>query len=106
MTTADQEITVSMGALKIVWEHLGEGRFGDYNPDDSEDDPLMRFTVLIYSNKEKDYVPVEDGSYCTLIEVDKATAFELEILGQMILTSFKNSTNPKRTLEAASWLTI
>ena len=57
----------------MVWfSWIGEGWNGDYDEDDEEDDKLIRFDVL-YKNpedKDMDWEPVEDASYCTQLLVD------------------------------------
>lgn len=30
--------------VKVVWEYIGEGLFGEFDPFDSMDEPLLRFT--------------------------------------------------------------
>ena len=45
--------------ITVELEHIGEGWDGDYDPEDSNDDALLRFTVL------KNDEPVDDASYCT-----------------------------------------
>lgn len=66
------------GDLAVELDHIGEGYGGDYNPDDPEDDELIRFTVL----RRVDGVlePIDDGSYCTRLpatitpaQADRAT---------------------------------
>lgn len=45
----------------IEWEDIGEGLAGDYNPDDPDDVPLLRFTIT--------GGPCDGLSYCTDIQV-------------------------------------
>ncbi len=69
----------------VMWDYIGEGFTGDYNPDDPEDWPLLRFTVMVrnpdalYCEPPAEppsdmYLEAANGSYCTAslpIDVDK-----------------------------------
>lgn len=56
--------------IKVEWEHIGEGWSGDYNPDDPNDEPLLRFTVYIRGVwPEFEWEQLEDASYCTQMPV-------------------------------------
>ncbi len=62
-------ITISDNKLRVDFEHIGEGWSGDYNPDDKEDNPLVRYTVSV---RRPDADPdaweqMDDASYCTRI---------------------------------------
>lgn len=46
---------------RLVWEYLGEGGSGDYDPADPTDAPLLRATVEFW----EDEAHSEDLSYCT-----------------------------------------
>lgn len=54
------EYTYSDGPWTLEWEDIGEGYSGDYDPNDPNDKPLLRATMLF------DNEPVDSGSYCTL----------------------------------------
>ena len=49
----------------IVFEHIGEGYDGEYNPDDPEDSPLLRCDIF-----RNDYLDesIRNGSFCTHIK--------------------------------------
>lgn len=49
--------------LSVVWEYIGEGRSGDYDPEDPEDAPLLR------ANLQYNGEPLDNGSYCTFATV-------------------------------------
>ncbi len=101
---------------KAVLTELGEGWNGEYNPDDPEDEELVRFDMYRERN-EKDwwdadhgehvngrfvswYAP-QDSSYCTALPVgDKAgRSALLAMLTQMVETGDTG----KRDWEQASW---
>jgi hypothetical protein len=54
------------GNVKIEWVNLGEGFDGDYDPENPDDRNLLRFEV--YRNEGIEWVAIEDGSYCTLVD--------------------------------------
>ena len=59
------EIEIQNNLLCLEWVYLGEGLCGDYNPDDPEDIPLLRFDA--YIKDEGQWTPIEDASYCTCV---------------------------------------
>ena len=78
--TIDNEIIVSDELLKVELVDIGEGIQGDYNENDPEDKPLLRFDVYIRDPKTYEenlacerplddscvgWEAVEDASYCT-----------------------------------------
>jgi hypothetical protein len=52
------------GKYRVEWVHLGEGKDGDYDPNDPDDVELLRFDVSF----DGELIP--DGSYCTLMPVN------------------------------------
>ena len=115
------------GRVKVVLEYIGEGNSGDYQPDDPDDKPLLRFSVYrrYYPGKPinpyfaDDITPVEfkdalggwrpvtDGSYCTLLTtslprrlVHKAARIILEAVQEDISCEYRC----KRRMEELSWL--
>lgn len=67
----DDETPVSVydDILRIDWVNIGEGHCGDYDPDDPEDENLLRFDAYVNANYDKDDEPnweeIDDASYCT-----------------------------------------
>lgn len=59
----NSEMQLTMGNVRITWERIGEGICGDYNPDDSDDEELLRFSV--YKKDEGNWCQVDGASYCT-----------------------------------------
>lgn len=96
-------------SVSLNWD-CGEGINGEYDPDDTEDEPLLRFDV-IYKNGG-----VEDGSYCTRLRTtdprDILTRAANEILGEAENTLYIGESGHlahngfKRRMEELSWLTI
>ena len=57
---------VTSNGVHVELEDLGEGLSGEYNDEDTDDEPLLRFTVT----SGEDFEPIEDASYCTRISAD------------------------------------
>ncbi|MDE1821060.1 MAG: hypothetical protein KGJ23_08045 [Euryarchaeota archaeon] len=66
------------GQVKVEWEETGEGWQGDFDPDDPEDEELLRFYV--YRKVGREWHPVEDGSYCTAMPVATSPAIRKRAL--------------------------
>lgn len=56
--------TLQRGEVILRWAALGEGWNGDYNPDDPEDEELLRFDAFIEDHEWEDDYPTY--SYCTM----------------------------------------
>lgn len=63
-----KEIELSIGNRKVVWEYIGEGNEGDFNPDNETDVPLLRFSCSKFEGNK--WEQMDDASYCTLMPVD------------------------------------
>lgn len=59
------ENTLKKGKVIIEWVELGEGYSGDYDPDDPEDEELLRFDAYINNHQWEE----PTYSYCTLFPV-------------------------------------
>jgi hypothetical protein len=86
----------------VCLEDIGEGIQGEYNEDDPNDMPLLRFTVF------KDHEAVEDSSYCTQLNVDTITEEQatraLNIIMEAVYDKLQSGDSVKRTCEQLSWL--
>ena len=56
--------------VKVLMECIGEGWNGDYNANDPDDEPLLRFDVYIknptgFYSPYNEWHPLDDCSYCT-----------------------------------------
>jgi len=65
----DIEVVSKDGLIKVVLEYIGEGYQGDYDPEDSEDEPLLRYS-LYQKDDDGDWDDVDCGSYCTYLSVN------------------------------------
>ena len=91
--------------IMVVWEWIGEGYEGDYNEDDPDDAPLLRFSVLTREQHPTegdvgDWEPAEDASYCTENVIDTPEA-DLKDMGLEILREFASG----KGMDRMSWIT-
>ena len=113
--------------VKVVMKHIGEGRSGDYDVYDTDDMPLIRFTVFRHYKAGESISPyfvddetpvtkgdmndgwrcVSDGSQCTGIDArwskSRIKEFARYIL-QEVLADVTAQQRCKHLLEACSWL--
>lgn len=66
-----EDFEVRSGPWTLVWEWIGEGESGDYDPDDPDDVPRLRASLYIGETQV--------DSYCTLA-TPKATAEQLTVM--------------------------
>jgi hypothetical protein len=94
------------GNCKIVLEHIGEGRSGDWDPDDPDDEPLMRFDVY-HRSVGGEWEDPGDASYCTQINdnvLDEVKRRALEHLMSEIGPEINAGNRVKRLCERLSWI--
>ena len=95
----------------LSWD-CGEGVCGDYDPEDDDDVPLLRFDVIYGKDPEQ----VENGSYCTQLEATDDRRLLVKA-AQTILKEAENSLSVKedgtlerngfkRTMEWLSWIQV
>lgn len=92
------------GNVRIEWVNLGEGLDGDYDPENPNDRNLLRFDVYRMENNE--WKDVEDGSYCTMMDVQTPyTVLQEELVHFMntIHDDISNHGKAKRLCESLSW---
>jgi hypothetical protein len=102
------ELALQRGDLRVTWEWIGEGWSGDYDADDPEDEPLLRFTVdkEVTMGNESGWEQYDDGSYCTRMPVKTPTRILVDALGVILEAaedSLQNGSFKKR-MEELSWL--
>lgn len=78
-------ITSDDGNIKVEWEYIGEGWYGDFDPTDPTDEPLLRFSVQTLEEGEWEYA--HDASYCTMNQIDTDEKDLIEI-GRLIVERF------------------
>jgi hypothetical protein len=109
MTRINQEQTV-----RVDWINIGEGHCEDYDPDDPEDENLLRFDVYIRAkdatqDPDSWWEAVDDASYCTNMPFD-APDWMLERGLDAIMRQFEDAyqfstdSGHKKTMEWMSWI--
>jgi hypothetical protein len=118
-----EEMSLTRGDLRIVWEWLGEGYDGDWDPEDDKDTPLLRFSVYrrIDDPAARDelglavnepWAAIDDASYCTnmpLVAEVPVLRAALELMMNGVESDFEpgdpdSSCKIKRTCEDLSWI--
>ncbi len=110
----DDHMVYEHEGIRVSWVDLGEGWGGEYNEDDPNDQPLLRFDVELH----RAWFPVEawggrcvhgdwfmpqDASYCTRMPADSPP----EVLRaglEYLWTAVNNRSPRKRVLEHLSWI--
>ncbi len=99
--------------VMVEWEYLDEGMDGDFDEDDPDDYPHLRFSVYkrgFNASKEDDKNPIEaidDSSYCTTmpISVKKDTLVKLaKYILMMVEDDVKSGKSIKKCCERLSWI--
>jgi hypothetical protein len=103
------------GDLRVIWQDSGEGHHGDYDSEDPEDEPLLRFYVdqrdpqaaeddLIQWNQLQ-----EECSYCTAgMHAEATTPAErragLRLIMDRVLDALEAGRDPDRACQELSWM--
>ena len=94
MNQSFEELELVDGNLRVVFEHIGEGYGGDYNPEKDE---------------KGEWRDVDDASYCTRLSIHTPRQVLERALG-VILRELKDAreggSSGKRAMEAMSWLCV
>ena len=93
------ELTIKNVSVEL--EDIGEGLSGDYDPNDKDDIPLLRFTVL------KDGEPVDDASYCTQVPTDITPTEATNVLATImneVAEPLAQGYSIKKMCERLSWI--
>lgn len=72
------EMQLIEDGVLVLWEYIDEGADGDWDPENPDDTPLLRFSVHQPDPEELvdpgwPWVQVDDGSWCTNMPVDTDT---------------------------------
>lgn len=93
--------------FKVVWEYIGEGMSGDYNPEDEKDYPHLRFACYKrpegHTKGHFEWEQVDDASYCTCLPISTPKTI-LKLASDKILLGLGE--DYKKRLEELSWLSL
>lgn len=102
------ELIGHSGNVRVEIEWIGEGIQGDYDEDDSEDIPLLRFSV--YKREEGDYwEEVDDASYCTQLPATihpNIARRAARYIMDWVEAPLKEGYSIKKICERLSWLDV
>lgn len=100
-----REMRLTKGNLRVVWEYVGEGWGGDYNPNDPKDTPFLRFSCDEKINGV--WEGIEDSSYCTQMSANTSRSTLKRGL-KYIMSGLKEAVDAGRSvrkvMERNSWL--
>lgn len=94
--------------VKVEWVRLGEGWSGDYDPEDLEDEELLRFDVSRL-NDDGEWEDPGDASYCTQVPVSAAPEQRAKLLQQIMDTVYEplmGGYSIKKICEELSWMDL
>lgn len=95
------------GDVKVEWAELGEGKDGDYDPDDPDDVELLRFDVS--RKRGNSWEAIDDASYCTQIPVsatEEQRAKGLQMLMDEVYYAASQGYSIKKACERLSWISL
>lgn len=105
----DDHLELIRDNVKVEWENIGEGYYGDYNPDNPNDVELLRFYVSVL--RDGVWEEKEDASYCTFFPA--SASYEEKMAGlEILLNRFYDALNDdvdisvKKLGESLSWISL
>ena len=97
------------GRVRVALEYIGEGYSGDFDDEDEEDMPLIRFTVYEREFGIEIWEQVDDSSYCTQIPITTPRE-QLEGIARSILAEVEDPIlrgySIKKLCERLSWIEV
>ena len=102
-----QELRLSKGIVEVSFCSLGEGWDGDYDPEDPEDNDLLRFDVSRWDGESM--VAVDDASYCTQVPTNTpqhTLVLLLDFILSQVYYGVVSGNSIKRMCERLSWITV
>lgn len=98
-------LTLERDGFRVTMEHIGEGYNGEYDPEDEQDERLLRFYCDTVEPVTGAWVEVEDASYCTMLPIFTPPTTLCEFMLH-ILDVLKSGKDVRRRLEEATHLTM
>ena len=107
MNWNNSDVLVIKRDVRVTLKWIGEGWSGDYDPNDKEDEPLMRFCVE--RKVAQRWEAVDGASYCTRIPADISKERKIDLaqkIMDMIYAAVKSPgrLSPKKISESLSWI--
>ena len=95
------EAEVTDGVFTLRFVELGEGYSGDYNPDDPDDEELLRVDIFINDYEDNPYPDEAVDSYCTLCGANLTYEERMAVLERWIC--HMNHSSWKHTIQRLTW---
>jgi len=95
-------VKVENDRFQVLFESIGEGYNGDYDPDDPKDIELLRFTV--FEKKDGEWEPIDDCSYCTLFPTNTPRNIRLAAARLILDRVTDEGVSKKKLCERLSWI--
>ena len=105
------------GVARIDLDHIGEGWEGDYDPEDENDQPLLRFDCFRKAEPGFEdcgdetpdgWIALHDGSYCTQVPAT-ATGEQQQAILEVLMGLLEEGIvagRVKKAGERASWVSL
>ena len=88
---------------KLEWTDLGEGKGGEYDPNDQSDVPLLR--ADLYEKINGKWETPDDSSYCTMTPVYTDKKFLKAISEDLFKSIGRRTSFRRRVMEMWTWRT-
>lgn len=101
-----EEIERIRDRVRVALSWIGEGVWGDFDPEDPDDVALLRFDVDRLVDAE--WLPVDDASYCTRLRVDLDRVILEDCVARILDEVYEPVSygySVKKLCERLSWIT-
>lgn len=101
------EDELTRGNVLVRFVDLGEGFNGEYDPDDLDDQELLRFDVMRRGTRDFEFV--DDGSYCTHTPVSTSRADRRALLLELMNAVYDlvvSGESVRTVCQHASWMDV
>ena len=97
-----EDVELIEGNHRVTWTWLEEGWYGNYDADDPDDVPLLRFDC--YRKVKGEWESMDDASYCTRMPIDCPREY-LEKAAKILMGVAQDSEDisMKKRFEELSW---
>lgn len=98
---------INDGVRIQLHDDCNEGWNGYYDPDDSGDEPLLRFDVDRWDSHTNEYIEVDNASYCTALPATISSSMANAALVQLMSEfgdAVRSGNSIKKCAERMSWI--
>ncbi len=98
-----EEIEVHNKKFSLTLEYIGEGTDGDYNPEDENDVPLLRYYVC--EKVDGEWEPLRNGSACCRLSPNEKRADLKKAANKMLeIVSKTDQQHLNSVVQLLSWI--